>query len=44
MGRIIKLVLGLAVLGFAGLTAFAYLGNLAPAQSQVTLPVILDAN
>ncbi|MDP4031619.1 MAG: hypothetical protein Q8P60_01985 [Pseudorhodobacter sp.] len=44
MGRIIKLLLGLAVLGFLGLTGYAYLGNLAPTQTQVTQPVTLDAN
>jgi ABC-type dipeptide/oligopeptide/nickel transport system permease subunit len=43
MGRIIKAVLLLAILGFLGLTAFAYLGDLAPPQSEVTLPVVLDA-
>ena len=44
MGRIIKVFAGLAVLGLAGLSAYAYLGNLAPTQSQVTQPVTLDAN
>jgi len=44
MGRIIKVIAGLAVLGFAGLSAYAYLADLAPPQSQVTQPVTLDAN
>jgi len=44
MGRIIKALGGLAVLGFIGLAAYAYLADLAPVQSQVTQPVTLDAN
>ncbi|MDZ4094695.1 MAG: hypothetical protein U1D35_07270 [Paracoccaceae bacterium] len=44
MGRIIKAVLLFLVLGFIGLVGFAYLGNLAPEQSEVTQPVVLDAN
>ena len=42
MGRIIKGLLVLAVLGFLALVAYAYLGNLAPQQSPVTKPVVLD--
>lgn len=42
MGRIIKGVLLLAILGFLGLVAYAYLGNLAPVQNEVTKPVVLD--
>jgi hypothetical protein len=42
MGRIIKAVLVLAVLGFLGLTAFAYLADLTPPQTEVTKPVVLD--
>lgn len=44
MGRLIKVVLLLGVIGFLGLSAFAYLGDLAPDQSDVTLPVVLDGN
>ncbi|WP_257791671.1 hypothetical protein [Pseudogemmobacter blasticus] len=44
MGRILKALVVLAILGFAGLTVFAYLGDLAPAQQEVTKPVVLDAN
>ncbi|MGA0539066.1 hypothetical protein [Neotabrizicola sp. VNH66] len=44
MGRIIKAVFILAILGLIGLTAFAYLGDLTPAQTDVTKPVVLDAN
>ncbi|MGQ0566408.1 MAG: hypothetical protein ACT4OK_15245 [Gemmobacter sp.] len=42
MGRIIKAVAVLAVLGFIGLTAFAYLADLAPEQTEVKKPVVLD--
>lgn len=44
MGRIIKLVLVLAVFGFLGLTGFAYLADLSPASQQVTKPVTLHAD
>jgi hypothetical protein len=44
MGRIIKLLLWLAVLGFIGLTGYAYLGDLSPDQAPVSQPVTLDAN
>ncbi|MGL4320864.1 MAG: hypothetical protein ACRCS3_08380 [Paracoccaceae bacterium] len=42
--RLIKLVLVLAVLGFIGLSGYAYLGDLSPTQSNVTQPVTLDAD
>lgn len=42
MGRIIKAVAVLAVLGFIGLTAYAYLADLTPVQAQVKKPVVLD--
>ncbi|MDQ1847994.1 hypothetical protein Q9299_06820 [Gemmobacter fulvus] len=44
MGRIIKLLLLLGVLGFVGLTGYAYLGDMSPVQKDVTQPVTLDAN
>lgn len=44
MMRLIKFLLFLAVIGFLGLIGFAYLGDLSPAQSDVTQPVTLDAN
>jgi len=44
IGRLLKLVLVLAILGAIGLVAFAYLGDLAPPQSPQTMPVTLDAN
>ncbi|WP_263626697.1 hypothetical protein [Xinfangfangia pollutisoli] len=43
MGRIFKALIVLAILGFVGLTAFAYLGDLTPVQTEVTKPVVLDA-
>ncbi len=43
LGRIIKLVLLLVVVGFAGLTGYAYLADLSPAQSERSLPVTLNA-
>ncbi len=44
MGRLIKAVLVLAVLGFAALVAYAYLADLAPATGEVKVPVTLHAN
>ena len=44
MGRIVKLLLLLAALAFAGLVGFAYLGDLSPVQQPVTKPVTLDGN
>jgi len=44
MGRILKLVAFLVVLGFVGLTGYAYLGDLAPDQREVNEPVELDEN
>lgn len=42
MGRIIKALLVLAIAGFLGLVAYAYLGDIAPQQGPVTKPVALD--
>ncbi len=42
MGRLLKGIIVLLVLGFAALTAFAYLGDLAPDQTEVRQPVTLD--
>ena len=44
MGRIVKLLLLLAAVGFVGLVGFAYLGDLSPVQQPVTKPVTLDGN
>lgn len=44
LGRIIKLVFVLVILGFGALTGYAYLVDLSPEQKQITVPVTLDAN
>ena len=44
MGRIIKALVILVIFGFIGLTGYAYLGDLAPEQGDVTKPVVLDAD
>lgn len=43
MARLLKLVMILAVLAFAGLAGYAYLGDLSPAQKEIRQPVTLDA-
>lgn len=42
MIRLLKLLVILAAIGFIGLTGYAYLGDLSPQQSDVTVPVTLD--
>lgn len=44
MKRLTKLLLIAGGLGLAGLTAYAYLTDLSPTQSEVRLPVILNAD
>lgn len=44
MGRLIKLLLLLVVIGLAALTGYAYLGDFAPEPQTVTQPVTLDAD
>lgn len=44
MGRIIKALLVLAILGFAALVGYAYLVDLTPVQTEISKPVVLDAN
>lgn len=44
MGRLIKAVLMLAVVGFAALVGYAYLADLSPAAMDVKLPVTLNAD
>lgn len=44
MGRLIKLLAGLAVLGFLALTGYAYLADLSPATQEVKMPVTLHAD
>jgi hypothetical protein len=44
MGRIIKALVVLLIFAFIGLTVYAYLGDLTPVQSEVKMPVVLNAN
>lgn len=44
MGRIIKALFLLAILGFLGLTGYAYLADLSPDQAEVKVPVTLNAD
>jgi len=44
MGRLIKVVLVLVVLGFVGLVGYAYLGNMAPEGAEVKVPVTLNVD
>ncbi len=44
MGRLIKALLLLAILGLAGLTGYAYIADFAPPQAEVRKPVVLDAD
>ncbi len=44
IARIIKAALVLGILGLAGLSAYAYLADLAPVQSEVSVPVTLNAD
>lgn len=44
MGRLLKLIFTLAVLGFAGLAGYAYLGDLTPTVQRVEQPVTLNAD
>jgi predicted negative regulator of RcsB-dependent stress response len=44
MGRIIKVLVILVILAFIGLVGYAYLGDLTPVQSEVKMPVVLNAD
>ena len=44
IGRIFKVLLFLLVLGFIGLTGYAYLGDLSPEQSEMREPVTLNVD
>ncbi len=44
MGRLLKLVFILLVLGFIGLVGFAYLGDLSPVRNEVKQPVTLNTD
>lgn len=43
MGRIIKALILLMIAGLLGLSAYAYLGDIAPEQTEVSKPVVLNA-
>jgi hypothetical protein len=44
MGRLIKAVVVLVVLGFAGLVGYAYIVDMAPESAEVKVPVVLHAD
>ncbi|WP_268902879.1 hypothetical protein [Paragemmobacter aquarius] len=44
MGRILKALLVLVLLGLVGLTGFAYVADLTPAKGEVKVPVTLNAD
>jgi hypothetical protein len=44
MGRLLKVIVILAILGFIGLVGYAYLGDMTPPQAPVTQPVTLDVD
>lgn len=44
MMRLIKAVLVLVILGLAGLSGYAYLADLSPDQTEVRMPVVLNAD
>jgi len=44
MGRLVKAVVVLAVLGFVALVGYAYLADMTPEPAEVTLPVTLNAD
>lgn len=44
MGRIIKGLLVLVLLGFVALTGYAYVADLSPEQGEVKVPVTLNAD
>lgn len=44
MGRILKALLVLVLLGLVALTGFAYVADLTPAKGEVKVPVTLNAD
>ncbi|MDR7126590.1 hypothetical protein [Pseudotabrizicola sp. 4114] len=44
VGRILKAMIVLGIVGFAALTGYAYLADLSPGQTEVTVPVTLNAD
>lgn len=43
MGRIVKALIFLMFAGVIWLAVYAYLGDLSPVQTEVKVPVVLDA-
>ena len=44
MGRLILVLFVLAVVGFVGLTGYAYLADFAPPSAEVKVPVMLNVD
>lgn len=44
MGRIIKALIFLILLGIIAISIYAYVGDLSPEQTEVTKPVVLNAD
>ncbi len=44
MLRLIKAIFILALLAFLGLTGYAYLGDMAPQRSEISVPVELNVD
>lgn len=44
MMKVIKAVLVLAIVGVVALVGFAYFGDLSPNQTEVRVPVVLNAD
>ena len=44
MGRLLKFLVFLIVIGALGLVGYAYLGDLSPDQSEISQPVELNAD
>lgn len=44
LGRIIKLVFVLVIFGSLGLVGYAYVADLSPEQTKITVPVTLNAD
>ena len=42
MGKLIRFVIFLIVLGFLGLLGYSFVGDLSTPQTEVTVPVTLD--
>ena len=44
MGRLLKLLLGLTILGAFGLIAYSYLGDMSSPNVEIVQPVVPDAS